>query len=112
MTVAHVLGHTLGMRHAFRDEEDREACGGKKSDFVMSYGKNRTAWSSCSNNDFKTLFRKISLQADRFCLSGCMPGLWECQESLACIPLEQRCDGVRRHCSDGSDEADCPSTGS
>jgi len=169
MTVAHELGHVLGMAHDFKTVKNgRVKCQTNKRAgiTVMNYGSKvpREVWSNCSNYDFKDTYTRILVGTGGYCLKNaavleckcngkadlaggeckntagdkwcyvdseagcsdkkpffgsdfisysacsmaCQPHEWQCKTDKKCIPQELRCDFIKRHCSDGSDEANCP----
>jgi len=69
MTVAHEIGHLMGMWHDFKEIADhRKKCSKREAgNFLMDYGKNRIEWSKCSNQDFKTFYQRI-VTTKEFCL--------------------------------------------
>jgi len=56
--VAHEMGHNMGMLHDFDEEHGGEngPCDGTG---IMSYGSAPNVWSTCSKNDFKSLYDAI-----------------------------------------------------
>merc|ERR1719470_251877 len=61
MTVAHEIGHILGLEHDFILGKRSRTCGGtgKKGPFVMNIGDTRQSFSECSNIDFKNYYHLV-----------------------------------------------------
>ena len=76
MTVAHELGHLMGIEHDFILAKRNQKCGRGKltGDFVMNYGSARQRWSQCSNDDFKVYYNRVVTELDSFCLKGAPVG--------------------------------------
>jgi len=71
MTVAHEIGHLLGMFHDFKPSKNnaRRCSIQKKNPNFMNYADTRTDWSECSNVDFKVYYgRVVANSNDQFCL--------------------------------------------
>ena len=63
-TVAHELGHNLGMAHDFDSKHEGSGC---DKTGVMSYGDPVNQWSTCSRSDFAAHYE---LNKDRWCMEG------------------------------------------
>ena len=75
MTVAHELGHVLGMAHDFKTVKNgRVKCQTNKRAgiTVMNYGSKvpREVWSNCSNYDFKDTYTRILVGTGGYCLKN------------------------------------------
>ena len=74
MTVAHELGHLLGMEHDFIPGRRNRTCGEKTGETMMNYGSNRHTFSECSNIDFKDYFERVVARNGEFCLKHATEG--------------------------------------
>ena len=63
-TVAHEMGHNLGMMH----DHDHDVAKGCDKQGIMSYGDNSNKWSTCSRDDFTTHYRTVMDRGEQWCL--------------------------------------------
>ena len=80
MTVAHKLGHLLGIEHDFILGRRSQKCGPGKTGgvFVMNYGNDSQKFSDCSNKDFSVYYNRVVLEKEQFCLKEGVVG--KCSE--------------------------------
>ena len=64
-TLAHEIGHNLGMSHDFDEKHQGKNCDKKG---IMSYGDAPTAWSSCSISDFTDYY--LAAKWGEHCMKG------------------------------------------
>ena len=76
MTVAHEIGHILGLEHDFILGKRSKTCGGttREGPFVMNYGDTRQSFSECSNIDFKSYYHLVVVKNGNFCLTQGLVG--------------------------------------
>ena len=71
ITLAHEIGHILGMHHDFKPVAERRGMCGEgmnEGTLIMNYGEPRTVWSRCSNEDFRRLYDAVIATRGQFCL--------------------------------------------
>lgn len=85
----HELGHNIGMRHDFDAAHGGEG-GACNNQGLMSYNNRPDRWTTCSNNDFATWFRREGYT----CLASA-------------VSQEPKCDDNNVYCKVWADQGHC-----